>query len=231
MTLLRVGLALTLSLGIISIAHSADACGYPNTEHCWGQAQWLDHANHGARVTINTDCLYAPDGGGNGFITDELWVIRNGNWIEAGFIYGLGNDSRYFFWGDSRPNWPFSFHPEYSLPDNLHVDWDVSITHAAVGSPNWKVWQNLTLVGTSTDNFTSAANELHTGSETSRDDARTDATSHHLDWRGAAGNYNSDWRDGPSVSTLAAFGPNNTYNVSWGNVYARVNYADHKSSC
>jgi hypothetical protein len=194
---------------------------------------WENHANHGAVVTINMHCLHAPYQ--NDFINDELWVGKygtNNNWTEAGFTYGGGVDGRYFFWADNRPGHPYFEHDEYGLPANLDVGWDVYIVHRDPGSDIWDVYENLTYVGSSTDQFTSAANALQTGSETTANTAvRTDADSKNLKWIGAGHAYNSDWADGSSWSHLSVYGPGSAYNINWITQFKGASYDLNKSSC
>jgi hypothetical protein len=178
-------------------------------------------------------CIHAPYE--NDFINDELWVIKTGtntNWTEAGFKYGSGYDQRYFFWADNRPGHPFFRHNEFGLPANLDVGWDIYIVHRDVGSDIWDVYENLDYVGSSTDQFTSAANTLETGSETTANAAvRTDASSKNLKWIGAAHGYNSDWADGNSTSSIYTTGPGSDYHISWNTMFKGVSYDLNKSSC
>ena len=196
LVLLAFALCLT-ALGLVSVGSStpARACSSPNPNHCWGKANWTSNT-HGARVTINVDCIWSPDGGGDGFITDEVWVAGDGGWIESGMIYGYGSDSRYWFWADSRPEWGFTFHPKYTRPDNLDDDYEISIYHEGNTSPNWFVDQDGIPIGTSVDQFTGHSIRLDTGSETDRNTSRTDSVSKVMKWAGASGNFNLSWEDG-----------------------------------
>jgi hypothetical protein len=203
------------------------ACSSSSGDHCYGLATWAKSA-HGAQATIRVSCIWSPDGGGTGFITDELWVLGNGGWIEQGMIYGNTYNSRYWFWADNRPDWPFSYHPEFALSDSLNTDYKATITHEGTGSSTWFLDRNGVWIGTSTDNFTSATTRMDTGSETTRNTSRTDSVSKVMEWQGAAGNWNTGWEDGlfhADKSTDA------DYSAHWNIPYSKLSYSVHHSQC
>jgi len=119
-------------------------------------------------------------------------------------------------------------HPKYNAPDSLDTDYQASIEHEAVGSSVWAVYQNGDWLGDSTDQFTTAAASMVTGSETTNNNSRTDAVSKALAWRGAAGNFNSGWEDGANHSGKIVTGD---YGASWNIPYSKLSYSVHHTDC
>ncbi|SRR6266446_416481 len=88
---------------------------YSCSSHCYGRNLWPGTTKGGL-----TNILVNPMGSGDGFVSNEIWVVdpnsnRSENctapggipdcWIEAGYASGASNNgaTEYYFWADVRP--------------------------------------------------------------------------------------------------------------------------------
>jgi hypothetical protein len=113
----------------------------PNADHCYGKVGFRLSDLIGPQGFLGFTTMMTPFGpliGGDGELTDELWVrsaddlCRDGKcWIEVGIIANAGylpRNETHVFWADNRPNSTFFFHDlgpvqraEYGKPIDLNI--------------------------------------------------------------------------------------------------------------
>jgi hypothetical protein len=150
-----------------------------------------------------------------GFIDNEMWVVKNGYWVETGLTYGnpwgANND---FFWADNRPGYGYAQH-RY-----LHANWQDNTYYAAdihwVSGGTWEVGVGPYTGNKSTSNFEAPAYSIETGTEVASTSPHTYGSSSsmgyydlnggfHSGWASRTGHAALYWSGGPYVTWVSAY--------------------------
>ncbi len=153
--LLAAGAAVLVAFALAAAPGSpafAVDCG---AAHCYSVAQ-IRNTIYGVNQGLNVHCLgpmNAPTG--SNFMTQEQWIGTNNTsgtyWVEVGMAYGYPQGStRYFFWGDGRPNGGGVHEHDLTIAANLNTTYDDYINW--IGNNSWRVSRDGTTLGTSTAN-------------------------------------------------------------------------------
>lgn len=119
-------LAVCLCFLLLTSQNTARAysCGDPASGHCYGVASWQEKPQYfGAYADIVQAAMGCPSGCG-GFVDDEVWLVDTQTagcvanpfgqcWVETGYFFTEGSNTKQFFWADGRPMNTSTF--------NLHI--------------------------------------------------------------------------------------------------------------
>jgi hypothetical protein len=213
-------LALAAAAAVALTASAGRAYGCSDASHCYGIAEWdvsSPSGFHGGDVNLRTNCMSLSDYSGH-FIDNEMWVVRNGNWVETGLTEGtpIGAAHR-FFWADQRPSGG-GYHEHFSSGGfslntyyEAHIHW--------TGNGTWNVFTG-PFGGTSTSQFDAPAYTLQTGTEvSSADSPHTYGSSSSMQYYDLGGHAQNGWGSGSGHAYLYS---NGSAYVNWASTYDHI---------
>lgn len=223
---LALGLAAVMLLGSVGSASAAD-CSDP---HCYGRVRWNPAPdNHGGRNVLNVSCLYLPDPRGH-FVTAEMWVARDGWWVEHGMSYGAPyGATRVWFWADNRPGYGYR-EALADVPHALNTDYGNRIQLDQDHTDRWDLVHSGTFYATSKDSFSAPSDRLFAGVETTTLEARVIVRVKDLGWQTTGGGWEYPWAArgvaDPTLQNTAGL-----FNIDWITRNESVRIKLHAAQC
>lgn len=191
--------------------------------HCYGENEWPGGQTGGA-----TSIYVVGMNGGNGFVTNTIWVGQTGNpngdcashnntcWVEGG--YAAQNGEENWYWADVRPCSCGGYHEHDSAPLQYgDFDEEVNIGIYQTSSSTWAVNVDgyvTSISGTSTGQ-TMNANYIFIGQELEGSSGASAPETNYTfnEWRNGSGVWNVQGVDGKLDPCSSSPCPN--YNPPW----------------
>jgi hypothetical protein len=182
-------------------------------------------------VELRVHCITTPNPTSN-FATSEFWVGTNndpdsGSWVEEGMAYGNPQGStKYWFWADDRPAYPYSEHDQTSIPVVLDTTYPSNIHWN--GNDQWLVQREGMTRGTSVSN-PGPSKRLTTGEEFINDLAIIDSKSLSMQWKDTSDVWHDSWeKAGWGDPFIIADSPAHT---AWITQYTDFHYYANAGGC
>lgn len=180
----------------------------PVNRHCYSIADWSAPAPAGflgGKVTLRSNCMVVPSLA-NDFITNELWVVSGGWWVEIGITIGAANAGGYYgsptrFWAENKFTGYFEHY--YGIqPSGQEV---VATAYASSTNTNdWQLWfDNVQNHFVASNAFQAPAHRLQTGVETENDGSHTYGSNSRMYFYNLGGAITPKWRGSASSTGWA----------------------------